>query len=341
MGKKIFVTDCEGPVSINDNAFELSGQFIEEGEKFFTIVSKYDDILVDVIKKPGYNAGGTLKLIIPFLKAYGATNSNIKKFSKENVLLVPGAKDTLQFTTSIMPSFIVSTSYEHYIRALCDLIGFPYENTYSTQLDIDKYSVGVEDEKKIMQYRKKIIENPDLRTMDKIFWQDLKNMEVGKAIEEVNPVGGEAKKEAIEDILNKYGYLPSDVMYVGDSITDVQPFHYVRENGGLAVSFNGNEYAIREAEVAIISENTVIISILADLFNSKGRDLVVQFIKSFEENKEQAFKDFHMDDDFKSKLNNTQKLDIKIIREDNKRELIEKSSIFRKQVRGESIGGLG
>jgi len=101
MGKKVFISDCEGPISINDNAFELAGHYIEDGEKFFTIISKYDDILVDEVKREGYNAGGTLKLIIPFLKAYGATNKDIVEFSKENVLLVPGAKDTLGYVKEI------------------------------------------------------------------------------------------------------------------------------------------------------------------------------------------------------------------------------------------------
>jgi energy-converting hydrogenase A subunit R len=68
MGKKVFISDCEGPISINDNAFELAGYFIEDGEKFFTVISKYDDILVDEVKREGYNAGGTLKLIVMVLQ---------------------------------------------------------------------------------------------------------------------------------------------------------------------------------------------------------------------------------------------------------------------------------
>ena len=341
MGNKIFVSDCEGPISINDNAFELAGHFIEDGEKFFTIVSNYDDILADVIKKPGYNAGGTLKLIIPFLKAYGATNKNIEQFSKDNVLLVPGAMDTLRYVNTIMPSFIVSTSYEHYIRALCDLIGFPFENTYSTRLDIDKYPLNMDDKMKLMELRKKIIEYPDTETLNEVFWKDLSNMAVGKAIEEVNPVGGEAKKEAIEDIMSKYGYLASDVMYVGDSITDVQPFQYVKDNGGLAVSFNGNKYAIREAEIAIIADNTRIISIIAELFNQNGRNHVIKFIKSFGNDPKKTLQKFSIKDDFKNQDNIFKKLNIEIIDDDNKKRLIEDSSLFRKQVRGDSIGGLG
>ncbi|MEM2819977.1 MAG: hypothetical protein QXF31_02230, partial [Candidatus Bathyarchaeia archaeon] len=84
---RIFVTDCEGPVSKNDNAFELSSWLIPKGDRFFTLISRYDDVLADIVKRPGYKAGDTLKLIVPFLKAYGATNGLMKKFSMETLLL--------------------------------------------------------------------------------------------------------------------------------------------------------------------------------------------------------------------------------------------------------------
>ncbi|MFQ6074292.1 MAG: hypothetical protein ACE5KC_03635, partial [Candidatus Bathyarchaeia archaeon] len=68
--QRVFISDCEGPISKNDNAFELATHFIPEGDSFFTLISRYDDILADIVKKPGYKAGDTLKLILPFLKAY-------------------------------------------------------------------------------------------------------------------------------------------------------------------------------------------------------------------------------------------------------------------------------
>ena len=68
---RIFVTDCEGPISKNDNAFEFASSFVPDGGIFFALVSKYDDVLADAIKKPNYKAGDTLRLILPFLKAYG------------------------------------------------------------------------------------------------------------------------------------------------------------------------------------------------------------------------------------------------------------------------------
>ena len=80
MPKRFFATDCEGPISKNDNAMELAGQFLPRGERFFSRVSKYDDFLADVEKRPGYRAGDTLKLILPFFKAFGVTGGTWKRF---------------------------------------------------------------------------------------------------------------------------------------------------------------------------------------------------------------------------------------------------------------------
>ena len=68
MLKRVFISDCEGPISKNDNAYELTARFVPDGDKLFAVISKYDDVLADVLKKPSYNAGDTLKLILPFLK---------------------------------------------------------------------------------------------------------------------------------------------------------------------------------------------------------------------------------------------------------------------------------
>ena len=341
MGRKVFISDCEGPISINDNAFELAGIFIEEGEKFFTILSKYDDILVDEVKREEYYAGGTLKLIVPFLKAYGSTNHGIINFSRENVLLLPGAKDTMQFIDSIMPSFIVSTSYEQYIQALCDVIKFPFENTYSTKLDMDSYSISNEDKEKLIKFRKVIMENPDFEVIDKIFWDDIPKMEINKIIEKVNPVGGEGKKEAVMDILDRFGFKNSDVMYVGDSITDVEPLRFAKEHGGLAVSFNGNEYAIKEAEIVIMADNTVITSVIADLFNRFGKDEVIKFIKLYMVNSEDALNKYPVNEKLKKALKQVNLPKIAIVNSENFEALVDKSKTFRRLVRGELIGALG
>ena len=77
MFEKSFITDCEGPLTLNDNAFEIAAKFIENGGELFKILSLYDDYLVDVVKKEGYKAGNTLKLILPFFVVENLKNSDI------------------------------------------------------------------------------------------------------------------------------------------------------------------------------------------------------------------------------------------------------------------------
>lgn len=359
--QRIFISDCEGPISKNDNAFELATYFIPRGDRFFTLISRYDDILADVVKKPCYKAGDTLKLILPFLKAYGATNQGIIEYSSKNVLLVPGAKHMLQFVKAVMPSFIVSTSYEQYMRALCNLIEFPYENVYCTRLDLDKYQLDEKVRERLKQLRDEMSALPMLeipknakslrdfpmqhqetiKKLDEIFWKEIGKMEIGKIFGEVNPVGGYEKAEAVQGITVRLRNRLSNVMYVGDSITDVSAFQLVRKGGGLTVSFNGNEYAVREAEIAVLSENAVVTAILADTFNKFGKNGVFKLVKEWSY---QALQKYGVDPSMREhalKLYPEQLPRVEIVTGNNKRQLMKESSAFRKTVRGEAVGELG
>jgi energy-converting hydrogenase A subunit R len=359
--KRIFVTDCEGPVSKNDNAYELTSHFIPNGDKFFSVVSRYDDALADIIKKRGYKAGNTLKLILPFLKAYGVTNQKMIDFAAKDIMLLPGARDTMQFVQEIMPSFIVSTSYEQYVSALCNAIDFPHENTYSTQVDIDKHQISKEEVRTLRQLTKEIAamhgfeiprnanslehfspyDRATIKRLNDIFWNKIPKMPISKMFGEVNPVGGEEKAKAINVIVAETGSSVSSVMYVGDSITDVECFRSVRDGDGLTISFNGNEYAVREAEIAAISENTTVTSILADVFAKHGREKVLQLAQEWSLS---TLKRFEVNPTL---LMNVQELyplklpRVEAITKDNRDRLAEESVAFRKSVRGDAIARLG
>jgi len=359
-GTKVFVTDCEGPVSKNDNAFELASRFIPDGERFFALVSRYDDVLADIVHRPGYKAGDTLKLILPFLRAYGVTSSKMRVFSSENILLVPGADETLRFVSTIMPSFIVSTSYEQYIFALCDAVGFPKQNAYCTRLDIDRYGLDEEEIRKLEMLRSEIskmamIEAPQdaksvndlpgesaatVRRLDEIFWEEIAGLKSGMMLEEVNPIGGYEKARAVEEITRKVDADLPDILYVGDSITDVDPFRLVRGGGGLTVSFNGNQYAIREAEIAVLSHHTVVTSIIADLFRKLDRKRVINLVENWglpalnrvcEPVLLQQLRQLHPEKAPK----------VEAVTGGNMGRLMQESTAFRRTVRGEAIGRLG
>ena len=358
---RIFVTDCEGPISKNDNAFELTSSLVPDGDCFFALVSKYDDVLADVVKKPGYKAGDTLRLILPFLKAYDATDDKIKEYSARNVLLVPGAKDTLTFVRKLMPAFIVSTSYGQYISSLCELTGFPFENTYCTRLNLDKYDISIEETKRLRELQREIAAMPmieipknsrsvndfsqrdqaTIQRLDMIFWQKIPRMESGRMLNEVNPVGGSEKARAVQDIVEKLECSLDRVMYLGDSITDVPPLRLVRENGGLSVSFNGNDYAVRESEIAVLSGNTTVTSVLAEAFSRLGKRHVFRLV---EEWNPLGLKKYCASPELRERmfvLYPDGFPQVERVTDDNIERLKRESSIFRKTVRGEAIGKLG
>ena len=368
MVKKVFITDCEGPLTLNDNAYELAAEFIEDGDKLFKIIIRFDDYLVDEVHLENYHAGDTLKLIVPFYKLAGLTNEKMIEFSRNNIYIVDGSKDTLKLANELMDSYIVSTSYGQYIEALCNYMNFPFENTYHTQLDIDgatnfnqsskksstigvKSPLFIEELKKVEEFRKIILEHgdeneDDFNVLYDIFFNEFPKLEINKYIQSVKTVGGKGKQIAVEDIVQKLSLEEGSIIYMGDSITDVEPLQYARDNGGLSVSFNGNEYPLNVAEIAVISDNTIVSSILIDLHSRFDKDYVIDFVKAYaEKGPDEAFNDYEVDyslvEEFEKIFYNKQTPIIDIITDENRDYLLGLSKKMRNGIRGKDIGGLG
>jgi energy-converting hydrogenase A subunit R len=357
--KKLFVSDCEGPVSKNDNAYELAAKFVPNGERLFCNISRYDDVLADVFNKPGYTAGGTLKLILPFLKAYNVTDSQMEDFSSENIVLIENTQSTLNHIKSMAECFIVSTSYEHYIKALCRAIDFPYKNTYCTKVSLDSVTLTVQERTVLCEMAQEISQMPlivipddakcltdfslehqaVIKRLDEIFWGKILPMSVGKFLSEVVAVGGEQKAESIRDIVKCLKVPLKDVMYVGDSITDVEALRLVKEQGGLAVSFNGNSYAVKSADVAVVSESNLVTAVIAEVFCRLGREETLKVLESWSEPVlETAGVDLELlGQVFGLKVSPK----VQIVTSENMNLIVTESSEFRKRVRGVAIGRLG
>ncbi|MBX7076545.1 MAG: hypothetical protein K1X33_04455 [Methanobacteriaceae archaeon] len=350
MSRKSFITDCEGPLTLNDNAFEVAEKFIPNGGEFFKVLSKYDDCLVEA-NHPNYHAGDTLKLISPFFKAYDVTNQDLIDYSKKNIDLVFGADETLKYANEKLHSYIVSTSYGQYIQALCENIRFPYENTVHTHLDLDNITISEEDKIKLREFHDEILKlNPEdidqFHKLDAIFFDKLPEMEIYELIKTVDTVGGEGKRQAVKRILKREDLPANSLMYMGDSITDVEPLEYAKENEGLAIAFNGNPYAIEAAEIAIISDNTIVTSLLIDLHARYDNDYVKEFVRRYsEKGHAEAFFIMLNDEELVVKFDEEYQRKtlpiIEIITDENKDYLIQKSMEMRKNIRGTDIGGLG
>ena len=289
--------DCEGPLALNDNAFELCREFIQpQGDRFFQQVSRYDDYLVEVAKRPGYQSGDMLKLILPFLKAHGLTDARIEAYSRKNVTLAPGAEGAFKFLHSRdFPIFEISTSYRPFAEAVGLKLGFRKERIYCTELDLDRYSLSAAEAEELKRLQGEIIAAPAIELppdaaaadlpapvteaiamLDRIFWDRLPRIPIGALLQEVNPIGGPEKAKAVTDSLAQTKLSMAEMIYVGDGSTDVQAFEAVREKGGLAISFNGNRDAVNAAEVIVVADSAWPIAMLMAIFQLWGKEGVLE-----------------------------------------------------------------
>lgn len=291
-------TDCEGPLALNDNAFELCREFIKpDGARFFQQVSRYDEYMAEVAPQPKFRAGDALKLILPFLKAHGLTNAQISDYSRKSVKLMPGVEGAYKFLRAQgFPIFEISTSYRQFAEAVGKKLGFSPSNIFCTELDLDRYPLTAQEAGELLRLEQEIVAAPEivvppgasspedlpdqvreaLEVCDRIFSERVPEMEIGVLYGEVAPVGGPEKARAVEESLARTGLTPADVIYVGDSVTDVQAFEAVTAGSGLAISFNGNQSAVKAAQVSIIADNAWPIALVASVFRLWGKEGVLE-----------------------------------------------------------------
>ena len=337
--KRMYCTDLEGPVTKNDNAAELCAAIVPEGAELFRRISLYDDYLAEVVNMPGYRAGDTLRLILPFMMAHGLTGERMTAFSSEGILVVPGAGEVLSRLAEEGPAYIISTSYCQYVHAVCGAIGFPKAQTFCTRVNLEDYGIPNGEVAEVRKLAARVlsrdpIEIPPLAggiedlsgedqatviDLDEVFWDLLPDLSVYSIVEEVSAVGGPEKASSIMRAARIEDLSMDQVVYVGDSITDVEAFRTVRREGGLAVSFNGNRWAVEEADLALVCPRAEPVLPMARAFLSGGRHAVEG--RDWSEGFSDCTSAWTVDADME--------------------ELVVSSERMRKDVRGEVIGRLG
>lgn len=348
MFKKSFITDCEGPLTLNDNAFEISTHFLDDGANLFKTLSLYDDFLADIVKKEGYKAGNTLKLILPFFALNNIKNKDLVEFSQNNIYAVQDSKFLLSYLKKVMNTYIVSTSYTQYIEAVSKYMEVPFENTFYTDVDIDSLFLNEEELEKLKDFQKQILQNPrDYELYDDIFFNQIVNMDIYDKIKDVEVIGGSGKKLAIDKIIKRDKIDVGEILYIGDSITDVEPLEFARKNNGISISFNGNEYPLKVAQIAIVSKSAIATAVIANIYVENDKNTLLKFIKDYNESKnlKHLFNDYDIDLKIKNKFfevfNNENYPIIQIINDKNFDEILKASKSMRNNIRGQDIGGLG
>jgi energy-converting hydrogenase A subunit R len=219
--------DLEGPLSPQDNAYEVMGLF-ENGLRIFETISRYDDLLA-LEGREDYEAGDTLMLIAPFLVYHCITEDDIKQVSKK-AMLVEGARDLIsELKKNGFEPDIISTSYEQHAHNIGWQLGVALENISCTKFPLDRYimDLGEEDSGFIARVEQDILDMyPPINDMkvkmrlDKFFFSELPSSPFGKIMDKMSVVGGARKVVAAERISELHEIGLADLVVIGDSITD-------------------------------------------------------------------------------------------------------------------------
>ncbi len=249
-------TDWEGPWVLTDFAYECALAFFNDHE-FFERLSQYDDYLVMVEKKENYDAGDTLRLLAVFLVAEGIGSEDLKLLAEEVLKYTPNAEEAIEELRE--KPIVVSTSYEQFLEVSAEPFNLKY---HCTEFKPERYRMS-EDLKREIRDAVEIISNlpeiripPDegtiraVRWLNDFFWNRLMKTEAKRILEDVKAVGGRRKLDVV------FSYEPKSVIAIGDSISDKDMLSYARKNG-IAISFNGNEFALSNSNLAIVSESSL------------------------------------------------------------------------------------
>ncbi|MGH8609710.1 MAG: hypothetical protein ACREX9_20575 [Gammaproteobacteria bacterium] len=263
---RLICFDLEGPLSPQDNAFEVAKR-LDRGERLFEALSRYDDILA-LRARPGYEAGDTLKLVLPFLLSRGIRDGVVRSVSHE-AELTDGAMEVIEvLQRDNHHVHVVSTSYRAHAEYVAGCLNIEPPRVHSSPVSLDALSdQAVEEDFSLVREVEEQIhsilgergsnkpdqENALVSALDSFYNDKLPRCHLGVILGGIEIMGGRRKCGAIHRLSVQCGTALADVAFIGDSITDRHALQFVEAGGGLAIAFNANEYALPVATAAVAS----------------------------------------------------------------------------------------
>ncbi len=306
MKPKLICFDLEGPLSPQDNAYDVVS-LIPGGRELFEMISRYDDIMT-VEGRRGYEPGDTLALIAPFLIYHNITSKDIKRVSSR-AKIVDGAGELVSYLKEDdWKVRIISTSYKEHAYNIGSQIGVSPEEIACTGLDLEKiaYEIGEKELTLIADLESKIADKSDdvgavMNLLNSFFFKVLPDTRYGNPLARVRVVGGSRKVDAAKEFAKSLDLNLGDIMVVGDSITDFKMLSAVREEGGVAVAFNANMYALPHANFSLATLDMRFLDLLCREFPDK--DKMVEVAKSWQNSREDFEEDLlEIPDDLRTPL---------------------------------------
>ncbi len=278
--KQVCCWDLEGPISVLDFAAEIGRMLSEKKElnlqnydmgEFFFMISNYDDYIIDelgVKEKlgiPEYQPGDTLRIMAPLYVAC-FTDLELTNLAKNNLGLLPGSKKLMDILHKDWDIYVISTSYTQFAHNVTAALKIPIDHVYCTDLKIKELKEGLSNIKDSVNtlvkiiFQKYIDNNKELNSviedLNGFFWKKEESDYI-RIMNKIKVRGGKRKELAVEEISKRNKTPISEMIALGDSITDINMLQRLNDEGGIAVSFNGNRFSAEKANVAINTPNNL------------------------------------------------------------------------------------
>jgi len=299
---KQLICGCEGFLSANNSTRDLCERFIGNGARFYDIISRYDNMTANLLNRTDGRLGNATKFVTPFLKAFGATDYDMHRYSRETLKLIPEAKKVVGHLMNMIPTFVTTSSFEHNIMNICELLDIPRGVVECSEVNMDNFDLGRQDARAVREFAGRITalklskHNYDLsmenrltredsamiRTLDEIFRDELKETDAATLMKSVKSVGANEKAYFLLDVRKRTQIDFDGTAFVGGDITDLQVMDLVREGDGLALSFNGAAMTVRGSNIAVLSRDCTVAGVLIKEFYNEGIEAVFDLVEHWD-----------------------------------------------------------
>ena len=352
---KQLICEPQGFLIRNDCARMLCGHFIPKGERLYDLIDRYDNITSYVLNRTDIgHSGDAIRMVAPFLVAFGVSDYQAEKFFSENMKLMADAPHVVGYFRDILPSFYDSCMYDHAADALCSLTGLARESVGCTQLELDNAASDMSwDERSML--RKIAAELADLpipttryklnvpmalskdevdmvKALDDVFVRRLQGTSAYDMISEMPAVGANEKAYALLDIRKTTQIDMDGTAYIGGETIDYQALDLVKDGGGLAIAYNGSEFAVHGANVSVISESSLAGAVLVEQFYDTGIEGVYDLIDHWNRDDLKAYTRYPDPGLMEAMLKEPELPMVRRITKDNVTEVASESSACRKAI---------
>lgn len=285
----------------NDSLRDVCARFIRNGAHVYDVLKRYDSLTAYVLGREESTAGSTVKWVIPLLKANGATDYLLREAYAETVKIMPGAPDALAYISRTLPTFITTSMFEHGWLHVGEQLDATLCNVFVSKTDLDTAQFGRPDSRAIREMCDEIsalripkteyelnvpreIDRADvkiIRTMDDILRNRMSGLPAMNLMESSEPVTSNSKAYHLLEIRKQTNIGFGGTMYVGSEDTDYQCLDLVRNEDGVALSFNGSEFAVRGSNVAVLSRDSTVVAVFNAMFYDRGIEAVMNLVENW------------------------------------------------------------